>query len=122
MPPRLHHVQLSAPPGSEERARAFYGGILGLEEVAKPAHLRARGGIWLALADGQLHIGIEEGFRPSRRSHPAFEVEEVDAVRARLEAHGVTTVDDEPLPGWKRFYASDPFGNRLEFLSRRPPA
>lgn len=40
----LHHVHLAMPRGEEEKARAFYSGVLGLEEIAKPPNLAARGG------------------------------------------------------------------------------
>jgi catechol 2,3-dioxygenase-like lactoylglutathione lyase family enzyme len=105
---RIDHVQVAAPPGCEEEARAFYAGLLGLREVDKPASLQARGGIWFE----QLHVGVEEGFRPARKAHPAFVVDDLDALAARL---GDVQWDDA-VPGVRRFYASDPFGNRLEFL------
>ena len=90
-----------------------------MSEVAKPPHLAARGGLWLQLGDSQLHVGVEPEFRPAEKAHPAFEVEDFDGLRARLAARGVETWDDAPYPGRRRFYARDPFGNRLEFLS--PP-
>ena len=111
---RIDHVQLAAPPGCEAEARAFYGGVLGLEEIEKPEQLRARGGVWFRLGGGQqLHVGVDEAFAPARKAHPAFAVDELDALAARL---GDVTWDDA-LPGVRRFYASDPFGNRLEFLA-----
>jgi catechol 2,3-dioxygenase-like lactoylglutathione lyase family enzyme len=116
---RLHHVLISAPAGSEEQARAFFVNVLGMTEVAKPANLAVRGGIWLDFGDTQLHIGVEDPFRPAEKSHPAFEVDDVEAVRARLTARGIETWEDERYPGRRRFYTRDPFGNRLEFLSTR---
>jgi len=110
---RIDHVQVAAPPCCESEARAFYGGVLGLEEVAKPVPLRARGGVWFRLPSGQeLHVGVDEAFAPARKAHPAFAVDDLDALAARL---GDVTWDDA-LPGVRRFYASDPFGNRLEFM------
>jgi catechol 2,3-dioxygenase-like lactoylglutathione lyase family enzyme len=114
---RIHHVQLAAPPGSEPQAREFFVGLLGLREVPKPPNLARRGGLWLAFEGQELHIGIEEEFRPATKAHPAFEVADLDALRQRLVAAGVETWEDEPYPGRRRFYAHDPFGNRLEFLS-----
>jgi catechol 2,3-dioxygenase-like lactoylglutathione lyase family enzyme len=121
---RIHHVQIAAPAGSESIARAFYGGILSLTEVPKPPHLAARGGIWLQVGGAQLHVGIEEPFRPATKAHPAFELPgeaALDLLRERLIAQGAQTWTDEPLPGYRRFYAADPFGNRLEFLAEVPP-
>jgi catechol 2,3-dioxygenase-like lactoylglutathione lyase family enzyme len=105
---RLDHVQLAAPPGCEAEARRFFGGVLGLREVPKPPSLAARGGVWFE----NLHIGVEEDFKPARKAHPAFAVDDLDALAAKL---GDVTWDDE-LPGVRRFYARDPWGNRLEFL------
>jgi catechol 2,3-dioxygenase-like lactoylglutathione lyase family enzyme len=104
----LDHVQVAAPPGCEDAARAFYGGVLGLREVRKPPALAARGGVWFE----QLHVGVEEPFSPARKAHPAFAVDDLDALAARL---GDVRWDDA-VPGVRRFYASDPFGNRLEFV------
>jgi catechol 2,3-dioxygenase-like lactoylglutathione lyase family enzyme len=115
---RVHHVQISAPRGSEAQARAFYVSVLGMTEMSKPANLAAHGGIWLDFGDTQLHVGVEEPFRPAERSHPAFEVDDLEAVRARLTARAIETSEGEPFPGRRRFYTRDPFGNRLEFLSR----
>lgn len=113
----LDHVQLAMPAGGEPDARQFYGGLLGLAEMAKPEPLAARGGVWFEQGAVRLHFGVEQDFRPARKAHPAFRVADLDALRRRLEAAGVAIVDDEALPGERRFYAADPFGNRLEFLA-----
>ena len=114
---RLNHVQICIPVGAEETARNFYGKILGLEAVEKPEPLKAGGGMWYKIADIQLHIGVEEAAERSKR-HPAFEVENIDAVREYLQTNGVTTRDEIPLPRLRRFSFFDPFGNRIEFLER----
>jgi catechol 2,3-dioxygenase-like lactoylglutathione lyase family enzyme len=110
------HVQVALPRGGETVARAFYGGVLGMREVAKPAALAARGGCWFASGTAVLHLGVEEPFQPARKAHPAFVVDDLDATRAALEAAGHDCVDSpDDLPGVRRFHAHDPFGNRLEF-------
>ncbi|HEV2799937.1 MAG TPA: VOC family protein [Pyrinomonadaceae bacterium] len=114
---RLDHVQLCIPPGAEERAREFYGALLGLTEIEKPAALRERGGLWFEIADVQLHIGVETGQSKSKR-HPAFEVENVETVRAYLEQNGVRTRDEISVAGIKRFSLFDPFDNRIELLEK----
>ncbi|HWX39775.1 MAG TPA: VOC family protein [Blastocatellia bacterium] len=114
---RLNHVQISIPPGDEEKARAFYGNVLGLEEIPKPEVLRPSGGLWYNVADIQLHIGVEVGQSPSKR-HPAFEVENLEQIRAYLKENGVRTKDEHSLPGVDRFSFLDPFGNRIEFMER----
>lgn len=116
----IHHVQVAAPAGCEEAARRFYNGVLGFEEIPKPAHLAARGGVWFRCGTLELHVGVEEDFRPARKAHVAFEVCDLEAWRRRLQEHGVAVVDDAPLPGYRRFYAADPFGNRLELLEPEP--
>jgi catechol 2,3-dioxygenase-like lactoylglutathione lyase family enzyme len=116
----LDHVQLAAPPGCEEDARRFFGGLLGLEELEKPPALAARGGAWFACGAQAIHVGVESDFAPARKAHPAFALEsaaEVGALASRLAGAGVEVRFDDELPGYRRFYASDPWGNRLEFLA-----
>lgn len=110
----IDHVQVAAPVGCEGAARAFYGALLGLEEVAKPPALAARGGCWFRAGSAELHVGVEEPFRPARKAHPGLVVEDLDALRARLEAEGIAVREDDALPGVRRFHTEDPFGNRLE--------
>ncbi len=116
----LDHVQLAAPPGCEPAARRFYGELLGLSEVPKPQPLRARGGVWFALGSGQLHIGVEDPFLPARKAHPALRYSDAAALEglaARLLAAGAPVRWDAGLDDVRRFYADDPWGNRLEFLA-----
>ncbi|HUZ80184.1 MAG TPA: VOC family protein [Thermoplasmata archaeon] len=117
---RLHHVQLAIPPGGEAAASAFYEGLLGLAPLPKPAHLAARGGLWYSLGPNELHLGVEVGFRPAAKAHPAFLVDDLEGLRRRLDEAGSRTYEDVPMPGYRRFYALDPFGNRLEFLTADP--
>jgi catechol 2,3-dioxygenase-like lactoylglutathione lyase family enzyme len=113
----LDHVQLAAPPGCEEAARRFFGGLLGLEELEKPEPLRARGGVWFALGAQQLHVGVEAEHVPARKAHPALAVRELDAMAAKLAADGAPVEWDESLPERRRFYTADPWGNRIELVS-----
>lgn len=112
----LDHLQLAMPPAGEGSARAFYGDLLGLAELPKPAELAARGGVWFALGAQALHLGVETPFVPARKAHPAFAVDDLESCRAQLQASGVETVPDTILAHVRRFYAADPFGNRLEFI------
>ena len=116
---RLHHVQITIPKGAEADARAFYLGLLALQEVEKPEPLQGRGGFWIQLGDQQVHVGAEDGVdRAKTKAHLAYQVDDVRAWRARLEANGVEIGDSVPIPGFERFEFRDPFGNRVEFLSR----
>lgn len=115
---RLDHVQIAAPSGCEEEARRFFGELLGLPELEKPEPLAARGGAWFQIGAQELHVGVEAEFEPARKAHPAFAVDDVDELATRLEAAGVEVQWDDELPGVHRFYAVDPWGNRLEFLQR----
>lgn len=110
----LHHVQLTMPEGGEEAARGFYGEILGLAEVAKPEALAGRGGVWFDGPGLSLHLGVETPFAPARKAHPALRVADLDAMRRHLEVHGVEARPDIDLPGLRRLYVADPFGNRIE--------
>lgn len=112
----LDHIQLAMPAGQEPQARAFYGGVLGLVEVAKPAPLAARGGCWFAAPGAQIHLGVEAEFAPQRKAHPALLVRDLAACQRALEAAGVAVLPDDTLPDVRRCYASDPFGNRIEFI------
>lgn len=117
----LDHVQLAAPPGCEDAARQFYGVLLGLEEIEKPAALIVRGGVWFRVGQQQLHVGVDPEFEPARKAHPALRVppQELDALAERLVAAGSPAQWDELLPGCRRFFTEDPWGNRLELLSER---
>ncbi|MEV0094814.1 VOC family protein [Streptomyces sp. NPDC050738] len=112
----VDHVQLAAPPGTEDLLRTYYEGALGMTEIPKPPVLAARGGCWFQAGAVQLHLGIEADFRPSAKAHPGLRVTDIEAYAARLEAHGAKVTWDGDLPGHRRFYSWDPVGNRLEFL------
>lgn len=113
---RIDHIQLAAPIGSEEQARLFFQGILSFEEVEKPDTLKKNGGVWFSSGNVQIHIGIEQSFSPAKKAHPAFEVLNIETFASHLREKGVAIQVDDKLPGAKRFYVDDPFGNRLEFL------
>lgn len=112
----LHHVQLAMPRGKEADARTFYAGVLGLVEVAKPPHLAVRGGVWFSAGGTQVHLGVEDDFRPARKAHPALLVRGLTELRARCVASGIDVIDDQRLEGFERCYVTDPFGNRVELL------
>ena len=114
----IDHVQLAMPPGGEGAARTFYQGVLGLQEVPKPAVLAQRGGCWFESAAVRLHLGVEGDFRPARKAHVALLVSGLPALLDACRAHGLEVADAEPLDGCARAHVFDPFGNRLELLER----
>jgi hypothetical protein len=113
----LDHVQLAIPPGSEDACRVFYVDTLGFTEVEKPPILAARGGLWLKSGKVQVHLGVEQDFRPARKAHPAFSVADLDGLAARLMTSNYALTWDNNLPGVRRFYTEDNVGNRLEFMA-----
>jgi catechol 2,3-dioxygenase-like lactoylglutathione lyase family enzyme len=120
----IDHVQLAAPPGCEAEARRFFGDLLGLEELPKPAALAVRGGLWFQCGAQQVHIGIEQEFRAAKKAHPALRLadeESLEELKARLQAAGVATREDREVEDSARFFADDPWGSRLEFVAARRP-
>jgi catechol 2,3-dioxygenase-like lactoylglutathione lyase family enzyme len=112
----IDHVQLAMPAHEEERARAFYSGVLGLREQPKPANLAKRGGVWFEGGTLRVHLGVEEDFRPAKKAHPAFLVEGLQDILEQCKRTGYKIIKDEPLEGYDRVYVYDPFGNRLELM------
>ena len=112
----LDHVQIAIPEGGENQARAYFGDLLGLAEIPKPAALGGRGGCWFALGDRQLHLGVDADFRPAKKAHVALAVDDLAALKAAIAAAGLEVREDVPIDGRARFFSYDPFGNRIEFL------
>jgi catechol 2,3-dioxygenase-like lactoylglutathione lyase family enzyme len=115
---RLDHVQICIPVGAEDEARAFYSGILGFQEIEKPDALKKNGGLWYQVGDIELHIGVENRDGYNSKSHPAFEVEDLQSVKEYLLNKGIQINEETPIPHVSRFSFRDPFNNRIEFLSK----
>ena len=115
----IDHVQIAMPAGGEEQARAFYVNLLGFREIPKPPELAKRGGAWFEAGSTQLHLGVEADFRPARKAHPAFIVDDLNALIAELQSAGYETdTTQPPLDGYQRAHVFDPFGNRIELLEK----
>jgi catechol 2,3-dioxygenase-like lactoylglutathione lyase family enzyme len=115
----IDHVQIAAPPGCEGDARRFFAGVLGLAEIEKPRALATRGGAWFAAGAQQLHVGVERGFVPAKKAHPALLVEatRLEGLAARLIDAGAPVEWDDELAPQRRFYTADPWGNRIELIA-----
>jgi catechol 2,3-dioxygenase-like lactoylglutathione lyase family enzyme len=113
----IDHVQLAMPPGEESTARHFYADLLGMREIPKPAPLAPRGGCWFAGGSVQLHLGVEQDFRPARKAHPAIRVVGYAGLLAKLKAAGVEVIDADDIPNVQRSHIFDPFGNRIELIA-----
>jgi len=112
----IDHVQLAMPKGQEDRAIAFYSGLLGIQQVPKPAPLAARGGCWFENDAIKLHLGVDPHFQPARKAHPALLVSDLEGLLENLRAAGVSTQEDDLLEGYSRAFVADPFGNRIELM------
>ena len=113
---RIDHVQLATPAGMEDEARAFYCKVLGMSELTKPPVLARRGGCWFASGEVQIHLGVEQDFRPAKKAHPALRCRDYDALLAKLREAAVEIIADNNNPGVTRCYIHDPFGNRIELI------
>ncbi len=113
----LHHVNVTVPTELEAAAKAFYGSVLGLKHVPKPAAARQLGAGY-QIGVNQLHLSVEDeanGVLSSR--HVCFTVSDLDAAEKRFRAAGVEIIQDpRPIPGSPRFYVRDPGGNQLEIV------
>ncbi len=113
----LHHAQITIPADTEDAARRFYCGVLGLTERPVPEALSGRAAFWLQVGSLSVHVGREDGVdRRATKGHLAYEVADLGAWREKLAAAGVTVLESIPLPGYKRFEFRDPFGNRVEMI------
>ena len=116
----IDHVQLAAPVGCEDAARSFFTGILDFNERPKFGAPAKRGGVWFEVGRLELHVGVVANFMPAKKAHVAFCLDAVSALEMlgeRLEADDYPVVWNDGLPGIRRFFSTDPWGNRLEFMA-----
>jgi catechol 2,3-dioxygenase-like lactoylglutathione lyase family enzyme len=111
------HVQLAMPIGGEAKARAFYMAVLGFAEIPKPDGLLKLGGMWFSNGRVELHVGAEEDFRPARNAHPALIVDDLDGLLSAARAFGGEVREPLQVPGRRRGFVYDPFGNRIELIA-----
>lgn len=117
--PRLQHVSLLIPPGTQEAVRAFYGRLIGLEEKQPPTALAESRLVWFAAGEGELEIHFIPTTEPlvENEQHFCLAVDDVDAYRERLSTAGVAIIEATPIPGRPRFFCRDPFSNLVELTT-----
>lgn len=115
--PRIQHVSIPRPPGSQAQARAFYGELLGLEELPLPDTFHGEDLVWFRLGETELHCFAEEPADDRSRRHFCIEVDRLDWLRERLASAGYAPWDASVIPGRPRFFCRDPFGNAIEFTT-----
>jgi len=112
---RLQHVGITVPPETIQLARSFYRDLLELPE------LRAGERVLVyslgAAEDLELHVVAGAAADSNAEHHFALEVDRLDGVRTRLEDAGHEIHDARPVGGRERFFARDPFGNLVEFVT-----
>jgi catechol 2,3-dioxygenase-like lactoylglutathione lyase family enzyme len=114
----LHHVNVTVPPELEAITKTFYGSVLGLKQVPKPAASR-QSGAWYQIGENQLHLSVEDEEPGSSLSsrHVCFTVSDLAEAEKKFREAGVEIVPDpRPIPGSPRFYVRDPGGNQLEIV------
>ncbi len=128
----IHHVSL--PVANLERAREFYGGLLGLNELERPSSDSP--GAWYQLGDRQLHLIANEDstFRDGKQVddrdvHFAVRVASYNETRRFLLSKGFhPEADDEfkkmkespgVTSGSPRLHIMDPDRNLIELNAER---
>ena len=97
------------------KARAFYGDILGLKEIAPPAVFDFVA-IWYDLGGQYLHL-LQKPIPDSLSArHVCFHVSNIGAAREHFRKHGVGMDETIAIPGCERFFIRDPDENRIEIL------
>jgi catechol 2,3-dioxygenase-like lactoylglutathione lyase family enzyme len=114
----LDHVSLIVTDVS--RSREFYGGILGLKEIAPPASFTFVA-VWYDLGGQSLHLLQKTAADSISARHPCFHVADIAAARAHVLAHGLAIEETVTIPGCDRFFVRDPDGNRIEILNWQRP-
>lgn len=115
----IDHVQITIPKGKEAEARKFYCQTLGFSEIPKPETLLSRGGFWLRVGEDTIHIGVEDGIERSQtKAHIAYIVLDLDYWKKVITSLSIVIDDGIPIPGFRRFEFRDPFGNRVELISK----
>jgi len=117
----LSHVNVTVPASAEAAAKKFYGTVLGLRELPKPAGTRQNQGAWYELGGVQLHLSVEENVANAASDrHVCYVVANLATAEHHLRDSGVGIISDpRPIPGVNRFYVRDPGGNLIEITEAK---
>lgn len=126
----LHHhgIRIGTSSDDVDKARGFYGGLLGLESDQGRPDIKGIPGLWMYVGAGdtttQLHLMGATGRSPAARSdeedptrpHVALAVEDIGEARAELERQGIPHWNFGGLVGEnsEQVFVEDPFGNVIE--------
>jgi catechol 2,3-dioxygenase-like lactoylglutathione lyase family enzyme len=122
---RTHHVSFSI--AELARSKQFYGDVLGLTEIARPAMGVA--GAWYRAGDTELHLivrpaGVDTGAPPARLTpvadHAAFQVDDYDAAVAHLRGAGLEVLETARATG--QLWVRDPDGHVIELIAGAQPS
>ena len=108
-----------------EKAKGFYGGVLGLLEIPRPDF--GFPGVWYSLGgDLQLHIMVNERLTRPPVERESFEVcyphfalwtEDADETARKMAGSGANFYDFTSTPtGFRQLFIKDPDGNMIEFI------
>ena len=115
----LHHVNVTVSAGLEDAAKKFYGSVLGLKQIPKPATSR-QNGAWYEIGNVQLHLSVEDEEPRLSSRHVCFTVSDLTEAEQRFREAGVEIIaDPRPNPDAPRFYIRDPGGNQLEIAQQK---
>jgi catechol 2,3-dioxygenase-like lactoylglutathione lyase family enzyme len=98
-----------------ERSRQFYGGLLGLSEIARPRTFDFIV-VWYDLGGQHLHLLLKDQADTISPRHFALRVADATAARSYFRERDVTTQETTLIPGADRFFIRDPDGNRIEVI------
>jgi len=121
----LHHVAVCVT--DIERAKHFYGVVLGLPEIARPPF--DFGGAWYEFGGRQIHLIVHPPTRTMRRTreidardgHLALRVRSYRRTVEHFREHGVECLElPHNLTPWAQVYVTDPDGNVIELNADTP--
>lgn len=113
----VNHVQVNVPTDALDGARAFYIGFMGMFEIERPSTFTSKG-IWMHAGDFEMHIGLEDDIERKTRAHVAYEVDDINAWRKKIDDAGYAMKPQPLIPGYDRFQFRDPFGNNIEIIAK----